>query len=195
VSRSSTGLQAWRRARADAAAARDELAVAEAEAGLRPRGDRRLRLVLTAALTVALVLAAVAVWQAVVRTPEFTDRQIVDAARDRTRLLLTADAGDADRARQILAGATGEFHDSFAQSAEAYTQYIEKAGSRGEVRIDAATLARRGDPDSVVLIVASLKVGGTGVSADAAGTQQLRLRVVVTPDDGVLKLSGVGFVE
>ena len=195
MSRSTRAIPAWRTARARLAAARDELASAEVDAGLRAPAGARWRLLLALIAAVVVAGAGVAVWQAAAQTPEFTDAQIVDAARDRTELLLTADADDPGRARQILNGATGEFQESFAQSAEAYTDFISRLGTQGTATIDGAALVQRGDADAVVLVVASVRVGTDGAPADTAGTQQLRLRVVVTPEDGVLKLSGVRFVE
>ena len=131
------------------------------------------------------------VWRAVDRSADYSDAQLVEAAEQRVAVLLQADADSPDRAEQILSGATGDFHDAFAQSADAYTRYVKREGAHGDATIDAAALAARMGESGVVLVAAGLQVS----TDDAAPLrQQIRLRVTVEPDDGQLKLSTVEFV-
>lgn len=186
-------VQRWRAARAARDAARAELVAAEVDSGARRRLSRPVRFGLVVVAVLAVVGAGLLVWRAAVAGPEFSDQQMVDAAGQRAELLLTADAGDPKRARQILAGATGEFHDSFAQSAESYTEFVAGRGSRGATTIDGAALASRDGDRAVVLVAASLRVESPSRPQGEAPVQ-VRLRVVVEPEDGVLKLSGVTFL-
>ncbi|MFZ2510237.1 MAG: hypothetical protein WAW85_04010 [Gordonia sp. (in: high G+C Gram-positive bacteria)] len=183
----------WRTARKARASARDELVVAEIKAGARQRMSLRARGAFVLLAVLAVLAAGLAWWQ--VRSgPTYSDRELVAAAVERTELLLAADADDPGRAKEILSGATGEFRDSFAQSAEAYTQFVERQRSRGTAGIDAAALAAREGDRGVVLIAASLAVAAGDAQAAPAEAQPLRLRVVVEPADGQLKLAGVTFL-
>ncbi|GAC56490.1 hypothetical protein GOHSU_08_00180 [Gordonia hirsuta DSM 44140 = NBRC 16056] len=186
----------WRAARAARDRARDQLTEAELEAGLRRRLPAALRLTLVLVAVLAVAGAAVAWWQ-VVRGPQYSDDQLVDAAVSRVQLVLSADADDPGRARKILAGATGEFHDTFAQSAQAYTRYIELQGTRGSAAVDGAALAYRDGDRAMVLVAATLSMAGAAGAGESgeAGGRPLRLRVVVEPDEGMLKLSGVTFLS
>lgn len=188
-----TTVRRWRAARAERDRARVELADAQIEAGERQRLSRGRRLLLGLGVAVVVALAGTGVWQATADRG-YTDQQLVDAATQRVQLLLSADASDEDRAREILRGATGEFHDSFGQSAEAYTEYVQQRGSRGTAVVDGAALAARDGDRGAVLVSASLRVASGEEPADSDGAQQLRLRVVVEPEDGVLKLGRVTFL-
>lgn len=181
----------WRTARAERDRARDQLIVAEVSAGVTQRLSLTARILLGALTALALAGAGLVAWQAAERGPAYSDQQLVDAASERVEILLTADAGDDDRARQILAGATGEFYDAFAQSAEAYTRFVQEQGSTGETRIDGAALAARDGDRGVVLVAARTSVAAGSVEGES---RQLRLRVVTEPEDGVLKLAGVTFL-
>ena len=166
--------------------------------------------VLALIAVLAVVAAALAWWQ-VSSAPKYSDGELVDAAVSRVELLLTADADDPGRGREILFGATGAFRDSFAQSAEAYTQFVERQGTRGTAGIDGAALATRDGDRGVVLIAASLALAAGQQPGDSEQSgepeqsgqpeqsgepeaQSLRLRVVVEPEDGQLKLAGVTFL-
>ncbi|UQE74475.1 hypothetical protein MYK68_17400 [Gordonia sp. PP30] len=205
MTRGSAEMRRWRDARAARRAAADRLAVAECAAGERRRWSTGFRIGLAVIAVLALVGAGAAVWSAVDRASRYTDAQLVDAAAQRVELLLTANADDRQRAREILDGATGEFHDTFAQSAQAYTRFVERAGSSGSARIDGAALASRAGDRGVVLVAASVRVAADPAKAGepsptpAAGPvavehRQLRLRVVMVPEDGALKLAGVVFL-
>ena len=108
------------------------------------------------------------------------------AATERVKLLVVADADDPTRARRILAGSTGDFHDSFAQSADAYSEFVRAAGVRGTGTVDAAVLAQCDGDAGLVLVVAAVRAG-----SDDAPTTMLRLRVLLRPEDDVLKLAAV----
>ncbi|MFT4085972.1 MAG: hypothetical protein QM658_02275 [Gordonia sp. (in: high G+C Gram-positive bacteria)] len=181
----------WRAARRELSAARD--ALIDAERVSEAAGGRRVWATAVVVVVLAAALAGFAVWRAVATTPEFTDAQVVQAARDRVTVLLSADSDDPSRAKAVLAGATGDFYDTFAQSADSYTEYIGEHGAHGTATIDAAVFdGRRGD-DSAVLVVARVRVDTK--SSSNTGDRRLRLRVVMTPEDGALKMSGVRFVS
>ncbi|MFC0313295.1 hypothetical protein ACFQNE_16180 [Gordonia phosphorivorans] len=182
----------WRSARAARKQAAARLAEAEVDAGLRQGLSRSVRLTLAVVAVLAVLVAGVTVWQATARERSYSDADLIDAATSRVELLLTADADDTDRARQILAGATGDFHDQFAQSAQAYTEFVQEQGSNGRARIDGAGLVGRSGDVGVVLIAAAVAV--KGAAGEGEKRRQLRLRVVVEPEDGRLKLSGVAFL-
>lgn len=203
-------MQRWRAARAERDRARDALAEALLRAGERRRLSLGLRLLLAALAVLAPAGAGCLAWRAAEATPAYSDADLVSAASSRVQRLLAADAADPDRAREILAGATGDFYDSFAQSAEAYTAFVADRGTVGEAAIDGAALVTREGDGGVVLVTAGLRVGtgaagpttprptappqSTTTPGSTTTPQQVRLRVLVEPDDGVLKLAGVVFL-
>ena len=100
----------WRAARAARKQAYARLAEAEVDAGVREGLTRSVRLTLAVVAVLAVVLAGLAVWQAQERGNGYSDAELVDAATARVQVLLTADADNENRVRQILAGAAGEFY-------------------------------------------------------------------------------------
>lgn len=182
----------WRAARAARKQAYARLAEAEVDAGVREGLTRSVRLTLAVVAVLAVVLAGLAVWQAQERGNGYSDAELVDAATARVQVLLTADADNENRVRQILAGATGEFYDEFSRSAEAYSEFVREQGSDGRAWVDGAGLAGRSGDRGVVLVAAAVAVKADGSSGKIR--RPLRLRVVVEPDDGRLKLSGVAFL-
>ncbi len=193
-------MQRWRAARADREQARDALAEAQVRAGTRRRLSLAARLTLAALTVLALAGAGLVGWRAAHADPRFSDAELVAAASSRVQRLLAADAHDPDRAREILAGATGDFYDSFAQSADAYSAFVAERGTVGAATIDGAALVHRQGDGGVVLVAAGLRVATETTAPQepapdaAANPQQVRLRVLVEPDDGVLKLAGVVFL-
>ncbi|GAA4756776.1 hypothetical protein GCM10023217_31010 [Gordonia alkaliphila] len=182
----------WRAARAARKQAYARLAEAEVDAGVREGLTRSVRLTLAVVAVLAVVLAGLAVWQAQERGNGYSDAELVDAATARVQVLLTADADNENRVRQILAGATGEFYDEFSRSVEAYSEFVREQGSDGRAWVDGAGLVGRSGDRGVVLVAAAVAVKADGSSGKIR--RQLRLRVVVEPDDGRLKLSGVAFL-
>lgn len=155
--------------------------------GRRPAHGRSL--VLVVVMVIAVVLAGVAVWQYAVAPRHYSDDDFIAAATSRVELLLEADSDDADRAARILSGATGTFHDSFAQSADAYSQYIETAKTRGDGTVDGIALARRDGDSALMLVAASVRVATSTGEDEAPAT--FRMRVLMTPEDDVLKIAAV----
>ncbi|MFT3661255.1 MAG: hypothetical protein QM809_07600 [Gordonia sp. (in: high G+C Gram-positive bacteria)] len=188
--RSKEAKRRLREAQAARAAARDALAEAEYEAGERRRLSPWSRTALVLVALLAVIGAGFTVWRAAVADAEFSDREMVAAARSGAELLLSADAQDERRAGRILSGATGEFYDTFVRSAEAYTRFTRQQGGRSTAQIEAAVLAVRDGAAGVVLLTATLRAE----APDGPAPRQLRLRVVVQPEDGRLKLAGVTFL-
>ncbi len=151
--------------------------------------------------TVAVVIAAAlvgtaawAVWFAASAPDRHSDDDYLRAATQEVELLVTADADDPDRAQRILSRATGPFRDSFAQSADAYTEYIRQSGAEGDGEIDGAAVAGRSLRGAQVLVAASVQVRTADGDRDSEPVQQLRLRVTVVPEDGELKVAGLVLV-
>ena len=76
-----------------------------------------------------------------------TDADYEQAATDRVTMLLSPDYWQPGRAQRILAGATGEFYDEFAQSADAYTKFVKSRGTVAEGTVDGAAISGR-TPDA-----------------------------------------------
>lgn len=138
---------------------------------------------------VATVLAGVAVWQYASVPRHYSDAEYVAAATERVTLLVEADSDDERRAARILSGATGEFHDSFAQSADAYTKFVTSAKTHGDGTVDGVGLARREGDSALMLVAASVRVS-TSTGQDAA-PGAFRMRVLMTPEDDELKIAAV----
>ncbi|MGB3698882.1 MAG: hypothetical protein WBA05_15760 [Gordonia sp. (in: high G+C Gram-positive bacteria)] len=187
-------LKQWRQARRELRAARDDLTDAEISAGLRTRMSTRLIAVLGAVVAACVIVAAVAVWYAASAPSRFSDEDYVAAATSRVDLLLNVDADDPARAKRILDGATGAFHDAFAQSADAYSTYVKDTGARGHGSVDAAAVQYRSDAGADVMVAANVQVGDEKSDADAQPIKPLRLIVGMVPDGGVLKIDGLVLV-
>ncbi|GAA4659846.1 hypothetical protein [Gordonia humi] len=157
-----------------------------------PQTDRPATRIVTVAV-IAVILACVAVWQFAVRPHHYSDAEFVAATTERVGLLVEADSDDHHRADRILAGSTGDFHDAFAQSADAYTRFVTSAHTRGDGGVDGVALARRDGDAALMLVAASVRVT-TADGADASLTP-FRLRVLMAPDDGELKISAVEVLQ
>ncbi|MCF8605349.1 hypothetical protein L5I01_18515 [Gordonia sp. HY442] len=154
-----------------------------------PGGSRHRQGVVIVLAVVAVALAGVAVWQYASAPRHYSDAEYVAATTDRVGLLLEADSDDPGRAGRILSGATGEFHDAFAQSADAYTQFVTSAKTRGAGSVDGVGLARRNGDSALMLVAANVRVAtATGQDATAG---DFRMRVLMTPEDDELKIAAV----
>ncbi|WP_132992099.1 hypothetical protein [Gordonia zhaorongruii] len=174
--------------------ARDELLDAEVATGGRDALGTAMLAFLMVTAVLAVTVACFAVWRYADAPTRYSDADYVDAATERVSLLVEADSTDPTRARRILSGATGDFHDSFAQSADAYTQFVAKAGTRGDGSVDGVAVARRDGDSALLLVAASVRVE-TAKSADDGGMNHLRMRVAMTPEDDVLKVSAVEVLQ
>ena len=109
------------------------------------------------------------------------------------------------RAQRILAGATGEFYDEFAQSADAYTTFVKSRGTVAEGTVDGAALSGRTSGGATVLVAATVRF--TGSADQRSGSKQtdskqpgsereqaFRLRVLLTDSDGGPKLAAVQYL-
>ncbi|GAB90000.1 hypothetical protein [Gordonia rhizosphera] len=188
-------LDAERAARADLRDAVDELWSAEIEAGRR-RPSRLVRVFSAVALfAVLLAVAVVAVWSRADDT--YTDDDYLEAATARVSVLLSPDHRRPDQARRILDGATGEFRDEFAQSADSYTTFVRSQGTIGRGVVDGAGVAARAGDSAAVLVAATVEFTDATTPADAVAetvVRRFRLRVLVSPDDGQLKLAAVQYL-
>ncbi|WOC11583.1 hypothetical protein [Gordonia sp. MP11Mi] len=181
-------LAGLRAARAKRRARRRELDAVLSEQRLASSVGRKQGLAVVFAI-VAVALAGLAVWQYAVAPRHYSDAEYVSATADRVSLLMEADSEDQGRAGRILSGATGEFHDSFAQSADAYTQFVESAKTSGDGSVDGVGVARREGDSALMLVAASVRVA-TSTGQDAAPAA-FRMRVLMTPEDGELKIAAV----
>ncbi len=187
-------LDAERAARADLREAVDELWSAEIEAGLR-RPSRLVQACSAVALcAVLLAVAAVTVWARAGDT--YADDDYLEAATARVSVLLSPDHRRPDRARRILDGATGEFRDEFAQSADSYTTFVRSQGTIGRGVIDGAGVAARAGDSAAVLVAATVEFTDATTPTHDAETvvRRFRLRVLVSPADGQLKLAAVQYL-
>ncbi|WAC56551.1 hypothetical protein [Gordonia sp. SL306] len=181
-----------RTARAELRSAVDELRTAEIEAG--ERRPSRIRW-LVAVLTVVAVVAAVVGGTLWVRAEHaYTDSDFQRAAVARVSLLLSPDHRRLDQARRILDGAAGAFYDEFAQSADGYSRFIQSQGTVARGTVDGAGVSGRSGDEAAVLVAATVEFSGDAVAGRAAAIRQFRLRVLVSPDDGQLKLSAVQYI-
>ncbi|WP_341256931.1 MULTISPECIES: hypothetical protein [Gordonia] len=169
--------------------ARDDLIDVEAAAGRRIGLGRRQIAAIVVITVVVAALVGVASWRFATASVRYSDGEFVAATTQRVSLLLEADSSDPTRARRILSGATGEFHDSFAQSADAYSQYIESARTRGSGAVDGVALARRDGESALMLVAASVRITTADGTDDAASA--FRMRVQMAPEDGELKIAGI----
>lgn len=150
--------------------------------------DRRRQIL----VVVAAVAAISGVLAAVVTGRGPSDDDFVRAAAARVTVLLSATPDQPDRATRILSGATGEFHDEFAQSADAYTTFVRAAGTTSDGRVQGAGLTGRRGPEAEVLVFATVDLGASPQAA--ARSTDFRLRVIVADEAGVFKLAKVQYL-
>ncbi|GAC67778.1 hypothetical protein [Gordonia soli] len=186
-------LRASRRELRDAT---DELRSARIAEGRMPAPGRAPTILLAVAICAALALAVVVVAGWLGARSAYSDADYRRAAADRVSLLLSPDVGRPDRARRVLAGATGSFADEFAQSADGYTEFVRQNGTVAAGAVTGTGVAARAGESAEVIVVADVRFSGGGPTAgDAArGDRRFRLRVVVTPEGGVLKLAAVQYL-
>lgn len=187
--------------KADAAAqselrdARTALAELEIELGEREREKRpRWLLILSALVVIAAVAAGVGVFRYAQSDSGYSDDDYMRAAAARVQVLLTPDGGD-PRSAQILAGATGEFEDEFAQSVDAYTQFVTQIGAVGTGTVDGVGMSSRSGDRATLIVTAAITVRSDLTDAGSAEPVPRRFRVQVdmVPDGGSLKISALEF--
>lgn len=202
MARTPSTIAAARAARHELTEALDDLHDLEVEAGLRRPVPRRRVLMPIAAAAVALLLAAVAVVAWVQARDAYTDADYERAAAERVSVLIAPDHRDPRRAQKILAGATGAFHDEFAQSADAYTAFVKDKGAVSRSWVDGTGVSARKGDAATVLVAATVVFGGDAVSEGTAAegpaaegeARRFRLRVLVEPAGGALKLGAVQYL-
>ncbi|EON34595.1 hypothetical protein GTC6_00030 [Gordonia terrae C-6] len=188
-------IAAERAARRELREALDELHRIEVDAGLRRRLPRRRWVVAVLVLVVALALAAVAVTAWTRDHARYSDAELQSAAAERVEVLIAPDSRDDRRAQRILAGATGAFYDEFAQSADSYTEFVRANGTVAESSVDGTGISARDGDSATVLIAATVVFARPGPPDETDDqTRRFRLRVLVTPDDGSLKLGAVQYL-
>ncbi|MBD0861002.1 hypothetical protein IA539_07215 [Gordonia sp. zg691] len=186
-------IAAARAARRGLRDALDDLTSLEVDAGLRRRPPRRRWVVLTLGLVGSLVLAGVAVVAWLDARDAYSDADFEQAAADRVALLIAPDSRDPLRAREILAGATGAFYEEFAQSADSYRAFVDANGAVTESSVEGTGVSAREDDTATVLVAATAVFDKPG-AATASQPRRFRLRVLVTPDEGSLKLGAVQYL-
>ncbi|MFT4200974.1 hypothetical protein [Gordonia sp. (in: high G+C Gram-positive bacteria)] len=170
-----------------------ELLAAEREARarlvqLRDPTPRWATILLGLAAAAAISGAIAVVWHG--RAPSDEDYQ--RAAAERVNTLLSVSADQPERAKRILAGATGDFHDEFAQSADAYTAFVRRAGTVSQGRVQGTGLTGRQGDQAEVLVMATVDLPAS--AAAPARSTDFRLRVVVADEGGSLKLAKVQYL-
>ncbi|MYR08709.1 hypothetical protein GTV32_21410 [Gordonia sp. SID5947] len=181
-----------RTARAELRSAVDELRAAEIETGVRRRS--RLWWLMTIVTVAAVVAAAVGTTMWVRAARSYSDSDFQRAAVARVSLLLSADHRRPDQARRILDGATGAFYDEFAQSADGYSRFVQSQGTVARGDVDGAGVSGRSGDEAAVLVAATVEFAGDTPAGRKPAVRQFRLRVLVAPDDGQLKLSAVQYI-
>lgn len=148
------------------------------------------------ALLVALALAGTGVTAWVRTTDAYTDADFETTASDVVALLLSPAPDRPQQVRRILDEATGAFYDEFAQSAEAYTDFVRRSGSAASATIDGTGVSSRTDSTATVLVAATVGYRqDTSASSDqAVPDRRFRLRVVVTDDSNRLKVAAVQYL-
>ncbi|AZG48298.1 hypothetical protein [Gordonia insulae] len=186
-------LDAERAARAGLRRAVDDLRAAEVAAGVRRRS--RIAWILLPIALVAVVAAVLAVTMWVRAERAYTDADYQRAAIARVSLLLSPDHRRPDQARRILDGATGEFHDEFAQSADGFTRFIRSQGTAATGTVDGAGVSGRSGDRATVLVSATVEFeNDSGATGTPVNTRQFRLRTLLVPADGELKLAAVQYL-
>lgn len=121
------------------------------------------------------------------------DRASVEAARDGVMALLSIDHTRAKQdVQRVLDLSTGRFREDFASDADDFvkTAVDSQAVTKGSVSVAALQSVR--DDSGVVLVAASSKV--TNASGAKEDTRPWRMRVTVTRDGDIWKMSDVEFV-
>lgn len=168
----------------------DDLRDARVAAGAVPGTPRwwRWAAALAVVLSVALAGWGIARWYDA--SGHTTDADYEQAATDRVTMLLSPDYRQPGRAQRILAGATGEFYDEFAQSADAYTKFVKSRGTVAEGTVDGAAISGRTPGRATVLVAATVRFTG----AQDERSQSFRLRVLLADSDGGPKLATVQYL-
>ncbi|NMO02189.1 hypothetical protein HH308_13305 [Gordonia sp. TBRC 11910] len=185
-------LSAYRSARADQTRAERALVDAQVRAGHRPAPRRWPLWAVVPVAVVALVFANVGTVSWVRSDDGYTDADYIAAATARVEQLLSPDYRQPAQVKRILASATGAFYDEFAQSADAYSTFVSKAGTVSTGRVLGAGVSRRLGDDAEVLVAATVDL--TAQADVPASSREFRLRTVLTPESGMLKLSMVQYL-
>lgn len=192
-------IEAERAARGELRRAVEALGEAQVAAGMRRRSRAPRWVALAAAVAVVAAVVSTVLW--VRGADAYTDADYQRAAVDRVTMLLSPDHRRPEQVRRIIDGATGEFRDQFAQSADAYSRFVASQGTVARGIVDGSGVARRSG-DRAVVLVASTVAFAEGDDPDAVGdpdpvdetVRRFRLRVLVEPADGELKLAAVQYL-
>jgi Mce-associated membrane protein len=141
-----------------------------------------------------LTLTALMLWKhAQVAADRAQDRASVEAARNGVMALLSIDHTRAKQdVQRVLDLSSGRFREDFASDADDFvkTAVDSQAVTKGSVSVAALQSVR--DDSGVVLVAASSKV--TNASGAKEDTRPWRMRVTVTRDGDIWKMSDVEFV-
>ncbi len=182
----------YRAARAEQARAESALVDAQIQAGFRQAPRRWPLRAAVIVLVGALVFAGFGVASWLRSRDNYSDADYRAAASSRVQLLLSPDYREPTAVKQILASATGRFYDEFAQSADAYTTFVTKQGTVSHGQVTGAGVSRRLGDDAEVLVAARIDLAAQ--PDRPAASSDVRLRVIVTPENGALKLSMVQYL-
>jgi Mce-associated membrane protein len=167
------------------------------EVGDPPRGRTPARRVVAAAMSAALVLAALGGWLAY-RDYQTQQRQIeqqrfVAVGRQAAVNLTTIDftRADADVAR-ILDSATGTFLDDFQKRAQPFIDVVKQTKSKSEGAVTEAGLESLQGDHGQVLVAVQVKTSTDGAPPRDVRTWRMRIDVQQVGTD--LKVANVQFV-
>lgn len=171
----------------------DDLTDARGRAGLGRRvpGAWWAVLVLAAIASLAAAVVGIVSWVSV--TGAHSDADYQRAAAAEMSLLLGPDSTDPGQVQRILDGATGTFHDEFAQSAQSYTEFVERTGTVARATVTGTGVAARSG-DAVTVLVAATVIYRPSSAGQPPPPRDFRLRVLVTPEDGRLKVAAVQYL-
>ena len=191
----SEALARERTARAALREAVDDLRDAEVRAGAATPPARWWRWAAVVAVVLSLALAGWGIARWSQESGRTSDAEYERIATDRVTLLLSPDYRQPGRAQRIMAGATGEFYDEFAQSADAYTTFVKSRGTVAEGTVDGAALSGRTSGGATVLVAATVRFTGSPDNRSQREREQaFRLRVLLTDSDGGPKLAAVQYL-
>ncbi|MGV9827161.1 hypothetical protein [Gordonia sp. NPDC003429] len=171
----------------------DDLTDARGRAGLGRRVPAAWWAVLVLGALAALVVAVAGIVSWVSVTGAHSDADYKRAVATEMSLLLGPDSTDPGQVQRILDGATGTFHDEFAQSAQSYTEFVERTGTVAHATVTGTGVAARSG-DAATVLVAATVIYRPSSAGQVSPSRDFRLRVLVTPEDGRLKVAAVQYL-
>ncbi len=161
-------------------------------------GRRRLRLALSASVTIVVVLATLVSWLAVQasHTRHLTQQRslFLQTGRQAATNLTTIDAAHADAdVQRITESATGAFYDDFSKRAQAFVDVVKQAQTKSEGTITEAGIESEDGDNAQVLVSVTVKTSNAGSPEQNPRAWRMRISLAKVADDQV-KVSNIAFV-